>query len=248
MTIFGFASVTHADLTEFLNTVTEIWTERFSGVADVHKDVELVDLSNSLRQLNLGPIDKADRLFLICSGNPALAAGLAGLLHHIESLHGSRVNLVLTHLSEEGVAQAFKQAVDRPIFGIVKDTQDARREMEQLVEALVYEYVAVRLEERRKDEVRDLVLRILGAQRLVVGPSRGIEAGLDQLELPFGIRWIFQEFLQLRTRLGQPVDKALEDLLPLAFAGDGGAVLARQLALETEVLRVLRGQPPQSQA
>ncbi|MDI3256977.1 MAG: hypothetical protein QJR01_04540 [Kyrpidia sp.] len=242
MITFGFASVTHAALGEFLNTVAEIWAERFSGVAMIHKDVELVDLSDSLRKLDLGPIDRADRLFLLCSGNPALAAGLAGLLHHIESLHGSRVNLVLTQLSEEGVAQAFKQAVDRPIFGIVKDAQDARREMVQLVEALVYEYVAVRLEERRKDEVRDLVLRILGAQRLVIGPSRGIEAGLDQLDLSFGVRWILQEFVQLRVQLGQPVDKALEDLLPLAFAGDGGSAMARQLALETEVLRVLRGE------
>ncbi|MDI3328305.1 MAG: hypothetical protein QJR06_07105 [Alicyclobacillaceae bacterium] len=241
MTTFAFASVTYPDLSEFLRTVEAIWTERFSGVAQIHKDVELVDLSDSLRTLNLTPIDRADRLFLLCSGNPALAAGLAGLLHHIETLHGSRVNLVLTQMSEDGVERAFKQAVDRPIFGIVKDTQDVRREMVQLVEALVYEYVAVRLEQRRKEEVRDLVLRILGAQRLVVGSRPGIDTALEQLDIPFGVRWMLREFLQLRLRLGQPLEKALEELLPLAYAGDGGAVLARQLGLEVEVLRALRG-------
>lgn len=241
MTTFAFASVTYPDLSEFLRTVEAIWTERFSGVAQIHKDVELVDLSDSLRTLNLTPIDRADRLFLLCSGNPALAAGLAGLLHHIETLHGSRVNLVLTQMSEDGVERAFKQAVDRPIFGIVKDTQDVRREMVQLVEALVYEYVAVRLEQRRKEEVRDLVLRILGAQRLVVGSRPGIDTALEQLDIPFGVRWMLREFLQLRLRLGQPLEKALEELLPLAYAGDGGAVLARRLGLEVEVLRALRG-------
>ncbi|MBX6395036.1 MAG: hypothetical protein IRY98_04825 [Alicyclobacillaceae bacterium] len=241
MTVFAFASLTHGDLKEFLNTVEDIWTERFSDVARINRDVELVDLSGALRSLDLASIDRADRLFLLCSGNPTLAAGLAGLLHHIETLHGSRVNLVLTHLSEEGVERAFKQTVDRPIFGIVKDTQDVRREMVQLVEALVYEYVSLRLEARRKEEVRDLVSRLLGAQRLVIGQRPGIEMALEQLDLPFGIRWILREFLQLRIQLGQPLEKALEDLLPLAFAGDGGAALVRQLGLETEVLRSLRG-------
>lgn len=242
MITFAFASVTRPDLKEFLQTIEKIWMERYEGVAKIPQNIQLVDVTANLRTLQLGPLDRADRLFLLCSGNPALAAGLAGLLHHIETLHGSRVNLVLTQISEDGVAQTIKQATDRPIFGVVKDTRDAQRETEQLVEALVYEYVSVRLEQRRKEEVHDLVTRILGAQRLILPQQPGVDSALEQLDLPFSLRWILREFVQLRISLGQSLKSALEDLIPLAYAGDGGALLLRQFNAEVGLFWRLRGE------
>ncbi len=230
--------------------------------ADSQVDLVLIDVSKQLQSLHVSGLGKVHRLFVFQTGPTKLTEGLERFFQSLSALHGKPVKLIFDQKRTGDNVYQIDTVMKHTAVGFHMGDSTNPTDLSELASALFQEYYALRIHEIRDSRIEHIIEHL--ASQAIQDTQRQIAAAgqtevsneaapshqhaaipdaagqflnnvLRSLDVPFRVKFLFFRYITMRISMGQPLQDAVTDLLPMVMEHNAFEQMSLQMKVEMDV-------------